>query len=204
MNKKLSAFLACILCLAPLPVMADNPHGQFSTVGNYAFTGYITAINLNPVFMNKVGGTSALSFGFLSSAYNYEIETNQSLLALATNPQPGFLALIGIKGFSISCLPWNPSLVGAPGNPYNTPETNGVGGGTVTIHEYKPTGAAVIVGTVVLPTSPHNGPYVNTATSVLHEPYAPTAGSVFDAQVTFADLVPSQAYQQCDVTAVLQ
>jgi len=214
MNKKLSALLALIFCLAPLPVMADNPHqAQGVTVnGNNFFQGSVTATNLNPVFLGECsscGGSSpAFNFnnaGSAPSAFTFMIDTNQALLAAPVQNKPGLISLDQITGFSVSCIPYNPvTAVAAPGNyPYNI-ETNGIAGGTVTVTEYNLLGSAINVGTLVLPTSPHGGPYINTATSVLPVSYTPTPGSVFSAYVTTINPVPNQFYQGCNVTAVLQ
>jgi hypothetical protein len=181
------------------------PVAQFvTTTGNSANTGAITATNLNPYFIS-----SATPFTFspdtVGTVLNYTIQTNLSLLGAIVNPSAnvtGF-ATIGITGFSIQCVPYNSALLTIPSYPY-TAETNGIAGGTVTFHEYKPTGAAVVVGTLVLPTSPHGGPYINTVSTRLSSPYIPTAGSTFDAALTSANPTPSNYYQGCTLQATLQ
>jgi len=191
--------LSTILVLAPICSLADNDGQKVTNPTSTAYTGFVTAINLNPAFTGYTPSINFVAGG--SGAYTLTLQTNQSLIAAPITT--GTNSFISIKGFSIECLPYNPALVGSTGYLYSA-ESNGVAGGTVTIHEYKPSGAAVTVGTVVLPTSPHNGPYVNTAVSTLISPYVPTTGSVFDAYVTSFNATPTVQYNNCVVTATLQ
>lgn len=205
--KKLASLILA-LGLTASSVLADEPCQKTTTTGNTAFTGFVTATNLNPAF-EYLSGSGPFNFfagGSSTQAFSYLLSTNIRLEGTAVNTigaSPTF-ALAQIYGFSVQCAPYNPVLAATP--PYNYPyttETNGVSGGTITVHEYKLVGSTSTVGTVVLPNSPHGGPYVNTATSTLLAPYTPTSGSMFDAQVT-AEGSDSQYYQFCVVTAVLQ
>lgn len=194
------------LTLALLPIASAADPAQSTTVtGNTINQGAVTAYNLNPAFVspsspnlmafcNSCGGTT----------YPYYLQTNQSLNALLQNPGKNSTgdAKILVIGFNVSCYPFNPANL-ANFYPYG-PDTNGIAGGTITVTENKLVGPDVTVGTVVLPSSPHGGPYVNTATSTLAAPYTPTAGSTFAAQITSYDTGPSQGYQDCTVTAVLE
>lgn len=213
--RKLSALIALILGLLPLtPAMADSTEaGQKLTInGNNSFQGSVTATNLNPDFKGSCsscgGSSSDFNFnnaGFAPLPLTFNIETNQQLLAASVNPQLGVVALVQITGLSVSCIPYNPTLAATPpGNYPYAVETNGIAGGTITVTEYKPTGAAVDVGTLSLPSSAHNGPYRSIADHRLGNPYTPTSGSVLSAWVSAINATPSQFYQGCHVTALLQ
>jgi hypothetical protein len=197
------ALLASLLTVLPVASAAD-PAQSTTVAGNTINLGAVTAYNLNPAFVspdspnvmafcNDCGGTT----------YPFYLQTNQSLNALLQNPGVNSTgdAKILIIGFNVSCYPFNPANL-ATFYPYG-PDTNGIAGGTITVTENKLVGPDVTVGTVVLPSSPHGGPYVNTATSTLAAPYTPTAGSNFAAQITSYDHGPSQGYADCTVTAVL-
>jgi len=205
--KKLSALIALLLGLLPTASFADaSEAGQKQTLtGNVALTGSLTAKNLNPVFVNTLSSVynTSLNFGGGGSAFNFNIYTNESLLASTLDPNSTSLSFIQITGFSIQCMPFNPALAGHANYPYPFAETNGIGGGTVTVTEYK-SDSVTVVGNLVLPTSPHNGPYINKASVKLNNPYTPTSGSVFNADITVADPVPTMDWGQCVVTALLQ
>jgi hypothetical protein len=211
MNKKLSTLLALIFCLAPLPVMADNPHqAQGVTVkGNNFFQGAVTATNLNPKFEVNAQATQNGPFDFVdltaaTIAMVYTMSTNADLVALpTTQTNPPTFAALQLTGFEIECSPYNPAFVPNNAYPYFI-ESNGIAGGTVTFSEYNSTGPAVVIGTLVMPSSPHNGPYINTAQVTLNSLYTPTSGSIIDAHITSIDAGHSQGYSNCVVTAVLQ
>jgi len=199
-----TALLASILAALPTSIAAD-PAQSTTVTGNTINQGAVTAYNLNPAFISPFT-PNLMAFCNSCGGVNFPfyLQTNQSLNALLQNPGVTSTgdAKILVRGFNVSCYPFNPANLSAF-YPYN-PDTNGIAGGTVTITENKLVGADVTVGTVVLPSSPHGGPYVNTATSVLAAPYTPTAGSNFAAQITSFNAGPSQGYQDCTVTAVLQ
>lgn len=200
------------LTVLAVAMMADTCQNTGTTVGNTANTGAQTASNLNPQF-TYIGTTTSGYFGFGSAPFPtnplaYNIQTNQSLQGALVNPgvtSTGF-ALLPIYGFSIQCIPYNSTLATTPPGPNYpyTVETNGIAGGTVTVTEYKLIGAGVNVGTVVLPTSPHGGPYVDMATSTLAAAYTPTAGSTFSAYITTNNATPTNGYTGCIVTTILQ
>ena len=205
--KKLSAFLALVLGILPVVVSADTCQHTATTSGNTLNQGAVEASNLNPAF---TGYFPPMSFQALeTSNFVFTILTNLSLLGALVNPginSSGYAA-IPISGFSIQCAPYNATLAtaGGAGYPYNV-ETTGIGGGTVTFTEFKPTtGAGVVVGTLVLPPSPHGGPYINYATSTLTTPYIPTLGSTIDARVTAlsGSVASATQYADCTTTAVL-
>lgn len=212
MKKLLSVAALALLCtvVPPTPGFAD-PAQSTTVTGNTINQGAVTAYNLNPAFVGFSGTTGTIqaftAAGLSNGPFLFNLSTDQSFNALLQNPPLNTTgdAKILIRGFSVACAPYNPVIAAAPpGNyPYVT-ETNGIAGGTITVEEFKLVGAVVTVGTLVLPTSPHGGPYVDTATSVLPAPYTPTAGSVFTAFVSAFNPTPSQGYQNCNVTAVLQ
>jgi hypothetical protein len=195
--KKLSALLVFLLGLLPTTAaMADTEPCQKNTnTGNVSNVGAVTALNLNPVFTGYTPSVSFCSGCGGTSPMTLTMQTDISLKAEPVLVNSNFAA-IQITGFAIQCATINSPIYGG--------ETNGVAGGTVTIHEYKPTGSPVVVGTVVLPSSPHNGPYVNFASSKLNTPYTPTKDSTFDAQITSFNAVPSVAYGLCEISALLQ
>src|ERR1700729_2413631 len=200
--------IAALTVLA-ITMMADTSQTTGTTVGNTANTGAHTASNLNPEFLGQNPGAPTPEFSFNSTEqiipFQFTINTDQALLGVVVNSNSGSTgyAALPIYGFSLSCAPYNATLVGGSGYPY-TAETNGIAGGTVTVTEYKPTGAAVNLGTLVLPTSPRGGPYINTAKSSLPAAYTPTAGSVLSAWVSVVNPTPTNYYQYCAVNAVLQ
>lgn len=199
--KKLLTLATLALVLFPIAAEAAAGAVVGDIVENPTFTGFVTATNLNPFFFSING-----DFNFVASApstiqYAFRLNTNLQLLGIGNSSG---VSEIPILGFTLQCAPYNPVIAAVqPGDyPYFT-KTNGIAGGTVTFHEYKLTGAIVTVGTIVLPTSPHGGPYVNSVTSTLATPYIPTFGSTFDAQVTTIDPTPSQGYSICGVQATL-
>jgi hypothetical protein len=204
--KKLAALILA-LGLTTSSVMADTCQHTVASTGNTITTGSVEASNLNPVFANV--GLASGPFAFISgessgTAFYWTMATNLVLQGTVVNTFNGSTGFAGIPigGFSVECQPYNANFIGVGGYQYTT-ETNGIAGGTITFSEYKPTGAAVVIGTLVLPTSPHGGPYVNTATSVLANPYTPTSGSIIGAQVTTLNTTPTNGYSGCQVTTNL-
>jgi hypothetical protein len=208
--RNLISLAALALALLPTAVVADTVQNTNTYVGNASYTGSLTAQNLNAQFQSTGGSAGQLDFSTGNSniyPFTNVLWTNPSLLGAIVNKpinSTGWAAL-PIYGFAIQCAPYNPVFVtGASGYPY-TVETNGIAGGTITFHEYKTIAAAgVVVGTLTLPSSPHGGPYINYASSTLAAPYTPTFGSMFDAQVTTINPGPSQGYQFCVATPILQ
>jgi hypothetical protein len=208
--RNLISLAALTLALLPTAVVADTVQNNSTYVGNAAYTGSLTASNLNPVFFtDQTGGATYMSFGTnpSTSPYEFVIFTNPSLQGAVVNKpinSTGW-ATLSIYGFAIQCAGYNATLAATPPGyyPYTT-ETNGIAGGVITFHEYKATGAAITIGTLALPSSPHGGPYINYASSTLATPYIPTFGSVLDVVVTTINPGPSQGYQYCVVTPTLQ
>lgn len=206
--KKLSAFLALTLGILPVSVSADTCQSNTNS-GNTVTQGSVTATNLNPFFIGSANGNPTMNFapgGSQIGAFQFTLQSNQSFNSSLVNNLANSTgdAKTPIFGFSLSCVPYNTAFIPTPASYPYVAETNGIAGGTITIHEYKPTGAAVIVGTIALPSSAHGGPYVNTAVTRLANPYTPTAGSVFDAVVTTSNAGPNQYYQGCETTVSLQ
>ena len=202
--KSLISIATLTLALLPIASAAD-PAQSTTLIGNTINLGAVTAYNLNPAFVSPdTPNTMAFCEYCAGVTYPFYLQTNQSLNALLQNPGVNSTgdAKILIIGFNVSCYAFNPANL-STFYPYN-PDTNGIAGGTITVTENKLVGPDVTVGTVVLPSSPHGGPYVNTATSTLAAPYTPTAGSNFAALITSYDHGPSQGYLYCTVTAVLQ
>lgn len=194
MKKLALALLAAIISLTPMVSYASQ---KVVISGNNSFQGSVTATNLNPQFISDPP-----TFGFNAAYAALEVGyliTNQNLAASG--------ALIEITGFDVSCMPYNPTLISplAPGYMYDTPETTGLFGGTITVIEYTSTGAYLPVTTVVFPTSPHGGPYTNHYVKMLTTPYVPTAGSMLHALVTShpsgSTPIPNLG---CTMTAILQ
>ena len=215
--KKLSALLALLLGLLTGPALAQpGPAVQGVTNnGNFINQGALTASNLNPVFTSVGGscGNSGDYFCFTSPEINnpfaFNINTNTFLLGTQTNTSNGSpivnnnAAEIVVFGLRVICLPYNANFLTLTSYPY-TAETNGIAGGVVTIAEYPPTGPSTVVGTVIVPNSPHGGPYLNRFVTTLPTSYVPTYGSVFSAWVSSYNAGPSQAYQECTVSLDLQ
>lgn len=184
--------------------MADTCQSNTNT-GNTVTQGAVTATNLNPVFLGATG--EQLNMGSMGyENFEYLVYTNQSLIAAPVQPKVGVYALIPITGFALQCLPYIPALASTTGYPYFTenggPETTGVYGNTLTFTEFKLVGSPVTIGTLTLPNSPHNGPYVNTASVKLANPYTPTSGSVIG--ISEPSVPGVYSYQNCLVSAVLQ
>lgn len=204
--KKLSAFLALILGVLPVSAMADSTEaGQKATLsGNNAFTGSVTATNLNPVFLAAPNlGPLSFNSAYVNQPFTYMLQTNQSFLAASVNPGPGIVALVQITGFAMECTPYNPALIGIMNYPYIA-ENTGVGGGTITFTEYKVVGAPVVIGTLVMPASPHSGPYRNIVDHKLAAPYTLTSQSQVSATVTALSGPVDVQYSGCSMTALTQ
>lgn len=207
MKRLVSAFLSAIFALVPVVSFADSTQGaqKLTVSGNNAIQGSLTATNLNPIFVSLISGEQIRMAGNGNGPFEFVINTNQSLLAA---PAPGAAGpvFVQITGFAIQCLPYIPALASTTGYPYFTaqggPETAGVFGGIITFTEYKRTGSPVTIGTLTLPDSPHNGPYINTASVRLSSPYTPFTGSVIGAYI----LSPTSSYDymDCIVSATLQ
>jgi hypothetical protein len=200
--KNLLSIATLVLALLPTVGEAQTPIQATNTVGNSINNGAQISTNTYPILTVYYG----LNPGD-QEPFGYYMPTNQFLTGIggpgATGTYSG-LAEIAMFGFSIECIPYNPTLAATPPGyyPYTT-ETNGVAGFTVTIAEAKLTGPLVTIGTLVLPTSPHGGPYVNTATVTLPVSYVPTLGSNILVWVSAFNTTPTEFYQGCSVQAIL-
>jgi hypothetical protein len=205
--KKLAALILA-LGLTTSSVMADTCQHTVASTGNTITTGSIEATNLNPQFLGVSAGAPWINFsgGTTPTApFAFEMNTNNVLLGTIVNQfsnSTGYAA-IPISGFTLSCIPFNAAYIPTPASYPYTADTNGIGGGILTFAEYKPTGAAITIGTLSMPNSPHNGPYVNSASVTLNNPYTPTQGSVITVFVSTVNAGFSQGYQQCMATANL-
>ena len=112
-----------------------------------------------------------------------------------------------ITALSVECLAYN-TYQTSLGTVYNT-ETNGINGGTVTVEEIATNDTApggvssispTVIGTVVIPTAPHGGPYVNSVTTSLNNDYVPAAGSTITAYISSHSTTASQYWSNCTVS----
>jgi hypothetical protein len=210
-----TALFASLLTALPTVGMAQTPVQVITTQGNSNYTGSLTATNLNPLFTLTSPGNSPLGINFSAGnttvQFNYVMPNAQQLVGIGgpNNAQGTYsgIAEIQISGFSVDCVNYNPTMAAAApgfyGNyPYVT-ETNGIAGGTVTVEEVPPTGVPIIIGSVIFPTSPHGGPYVNMASVTLPAVYTPTLGSSLTAWVSAVDPTPTEAYSDCSIQAIL-
>lgn len=190
MKKIAAAFLALALGLAPIAAPAAIMQ---------------SGVNLAPVFL-AIGNQP--TFGFNSASYPnnpFSYEINPVL------PLVGGSVGFPITGFSIVCIPYNNAnldiVTGFSNYPYTLDTSGGIGGGTVTIAEFLPSYGSnpphVTISTLSLPNSPHGGPYINYASTVLGTPYVTTPGSTITAWVTTINAGPPQSYQGCVVTATI-
>jgi hypothetical protein len=207
------ALLASLLTVLPTVGMAQTPVQVITTQGNYNYTGSLTATNLNPLFTYIQAGGLGINFsaGTPTAQFTFVIPNAQQLVGIGgpNNAQGTYsgIAEIQISGFSVDCVNYNPTMAAAaPGfygyYPYVT-ETNGIAGGTVTVEEVPPTGVPIIIGSVIFPTSPHGGPYVNMASVTLPAVYTPTLGSSITAWVSAVNPTPTEAYSDCSIQAIL-
>jgi hypothetical protein len=202
--KNLLSITALALALLPTVGEAQTPIQSQSFPGNYILSGAQISTNVDPSFT-----VASLSFNALGGQYSFNIPTNISLIGIG-GPNGGGtysgVAEIPIYGFSVQCLPYNSTIatLAPPGYPYN-PETTGIGGGTIQFAEVKQTsGAAVVIGNLVLPPSPHGGPYVDAAVLRLPAAYIPTLGSFITANITVLSGSVSDQYQSCYINAQLE
>jgi hypothetical protein len=186
MRKLAAALLALALGLTP--------------AASYAVVAQ-TGVNLTPTFLPQ---GLVPSFGFTSSSYPNEpfmYNLNPVL------PVAGGTVGYPITGFYIVCIPYSNANLGVSNYPYSIELSGGIGGGTVQVEEFKPNygtpQSPVVISTFSLPSSPHNGPYVNYASVTLGSPYVTTPGSTISAWVTGIASGPSQFYTGCIVTATI-
>ncbi len=164
-----------------------------------------SGINLAPNFL-AVGNEP--TFGFNSASYAnvpFMYELNPVL------PIAGATVGFPITGFSMVCIPYSNAnldiVTGLTNYPYTLDISGGIGGGIVTIEEFKPNyGTAnppVVISTLSFPSSPHAGPYINYASTALGSSYVTTPGSTITAWVTSITAGPPQSYTGCVVTATI-
>jgi hypothetical protein len=206
MKKFLSLAAIALLCtvIPPRPCFAQTAIQSQTVQGNYITTGAQIGVNVDPIVATAIFDFSATGTYFVNN-----IPTNIQLLGIGGPNGSGTysgIAEIPIQGFSVQCMPYNATLAAAPPPTYPyTTETDGIGGGTLTFEEIKQTtGAAVVIGSLVLPPSPHGGPYVDYATVALAKPYIPTAGSMITANITAISGSVINQYSICYMNVTLQ
>ena len=170
-----------------LPVLADNPHNQCT-----AAVGCIPPLVVPFTQLGGAGGT----FNFGGPGQTLAI--NPGVFSINTDSQ---LDGNQITKLSVSCLAYN-SYQSSHATVYN-PEDNGLNGGTITfleINKDSSVSTVVTLGTVVLPSAPHGGPYINTASTILGSPVFPNAGSTLTAYLSAYNTVSDQYWTNCNAS----
>lgn len=172
---------------SPLLPIASGNCLQTSTQGQIVGTGTVCA-PAGAIYVINVG----LPFNLTSNVTAYQPGANGG----SGVPLPGLVLLgLPIKTLGIVCVPNNSADAA---NPYVSPGTNGIGGGTVTIYDYTTgSSAPTTIGTVTLPNSPAGGPYVPNALATLGSPYTVPQGDTI--VYTYTSSNASFGYHKCTV-----
>lgn len=170
----------------------------------------ITGTGTNPIINASGGGSGSPTYILLSyngngSMYPLVASAIMNQPYGQTNGQPTYgtppLGMV-IGHVAVSCDAYNAADAAAGNVPYGPLDSNGLGGATINFAVTNATYSAaspLVLGSVVIPTSPQAGPYVVNGTSTVSSPYTVLGGDSVIIQVTGTSTVATQWLEGCNV-----
>jgi|SRR5665213_2171547 len=169
--------VSLILSLMPISAMAVAPNQFYTLPGNYFFPDKLCIGTTT----NCLNGINGVPFTLVPIGFN-----------IASNPFPSSAVAaiptgIILGHMNVSCISYNPADALASIGPYTPLDSSGLGGATITYGITNATfsrSSPLILGTLVLPTSPQAGPWVTSVNSPIGSPYTILPGDNLTLSVT--------------------
>lgn len=178
-------------CLSIVPAGASTPIFNLSCTGNVGVGG---------AYSPSVGGSTSY-FPMNPTVYLANVGSG------SVNDQPFYYTptSFSVAGFTIghiavSCGVYNEADAISGQSPYNALDSTGLGGTTFTfgvINSTHSVNSPLILGQVVIPTSPQHGPFVTSGSAAVVTPYTVTPNTSLTLSMSGTDMSAAQQISQC-------